>query len=87
MALGQVNQELLELQTAIEAAKAEIYKEQHAASLAAAIAEAKAAARLEAVRLATSTLITNRSTKPVSEREITPEDITAFAETLVQYID
>ena len=44
MALGQVNQELLELQTAIEAAKAELYKEQHAASLAAAIAEAKAAA-------------------------------------------
>ena len=87
MALSPVNQELLELQTAIEAARVELNKEQTAASLAANVAERRAAARLEAVRLATNTLVTNRSTRPVSEREITPEEINAFAETIVQYID
>jgi|TARA_R110000868_G_scaffold833_2_gene6280 hypothetical protein len=87
MALSPVNQELLELQTAIEVAKAEAYKEATDASLAAVVEGRRAAARLEAVRLATNTLITNRSTRPVSEREITPEEINAFAETLVQYID
>ena len=87
MALSPVNQELLELQTAIEAAKVEVYREDTAARLAASVAERRAHARLEAVRLATNTLTTNRSTRPVSEREITPEEINAFAETIVQYID
>jgi hypothetical protein len=45
-----------------------------------------AVARLDAVRLAKETLIENARNKPVSERDISPEDITAFANTLVAYI-
>ena len=42
--------------------------------------------RLEALRLAKETLVENSRSKPVSERDVTSEDITAFAATLVTYV-
>ena len=44
-------------------------------------------AKLEAVRLAKETLIENARSKPVDARDVTAADITAFAQTLVSYID
>ena len=44
-------------------------------------------ARLEAVRLAQQTLVENSRNKPVSERDITAADITAFADSLIGYIN
>ena len=44
-------------------------------------------AKLEAVRLAKETLIENRRNLPVDQREVAAADITAFAQTLVSYID
>jgi hypothetical protein len=38
---------------------------------------------VDAVRVAQSVLIENARSKPASEREITPADITAFANTLL----
>lgn len=47
----------------------------------------RAAARMEAVKLAKETLIENARSKPVGERDITAADITAFADTLVNYMN
>lgn len=60
--------------------------------LAAALAVANAAveikrSRLEAVRLAKETLIENARSKSVEERDVSATDITAFANTLVTYIN
>lgn len=49
-------------------------------------AEAKRT-KLEAVRLAKETLIENARSKPVDGRDVTAADITAFAQTLVAYVD
>lgn len=43
--------------------------------------------RLEAVRLAQQTLIENRRNMPVDQREIAAADITAYANTLIAYIN
>jgi hypothetical protein len=43
-------------------------------------------ARLEAVRLAKEVLVENARSKPVGERDVTPEEVTAFAQTLVTYV-
>lgn len=43
--------------------------------------------KLEAVRLAQQTLIENARSKAVDSRDVTAADITAFAQTLVTYID
>ena len=44
-------------------------------------------ARLENVRLAKETLIENDRSKPVGERGVTAADITAFADTLNNYVN
>lgn len=44
-------------------------------------------ANLEAVRLAQATIIENNRNKPVSDREITTEDITNMADALLNYIN
>lgn len=44
-------------------------------------------AKLEAIRLAKETLIENRRNQPVDAREVTAADITAYAATLVNYIN
>ena len=43
-------------------------------------------AKLEAVRLAKETLIENARSKPADSRDVTPADITAFADALVASI-
>lgn len=43
--------------------------------------------RLEAVRLAKETLIENARSKPADSRAVTADDIQAFAQTLVSYIN
>ena len=44
-------------------------------------------AKLEAVRLAKEVLIENARSKAVDSRDVAAADITAFAQTLVAYID
>jgi hypothetical protein len=44
-------------------------------------------AKLEAVRIAQQTLIENRRNQPVDAREVTATDITAYATTLVNYVN
>jgi hypothetical protein len=43
-------------------------------------------AKVEAVRLAKETLIENARSKSVDERSVTAEDIVAYAQTLVNYV-
>ena len=44
-------------------------------------------AKLETIRLAKETLIENARSKAVDSRDVAAADITAFAQTLVAYID
>jgi len=44
-------------------------------------------AKIEIVRLAQQTLIANSNNQPISDRQISAADITAFADTLVNYIN
>lgn len=44
-------------------------------------------AKLEAVRLAKETLIENSRSKPVDSRDVSAEEITNYANTLVDYIN
>jgi hypothetical protein len=43
--------------------------------------------RLSAIQLAQSTLIANRNNLPVDAREVSAADITAYAESLVAYVN
>jgi hypothetical protein len=43
--------------------------------------------KLEAVRLAKETLIENARSKAVDERAVTAQDIVAYAQTLVTYVE
>lgn len=43
--------------------------------------------KIEAVRLAKETLIENSRNKPVTDRDITAEDIISFANTLINYVE
>ena len=43
--------------------------------------------RLEAIRLAKETLIENARSKPVDSRDVSAADVTAFANTLVTYVN
>ena len=76
MALSEELQQQLELANTIEATR-------HSNAL----LEARQMARLEAVRIAQVTLVENARSKPVSERDITAADVTAFADTIVNYVD
>lgn len=44
-------------------------------------------AKLEALRMAKETLAENNRSKPVDTREVTAADITAFADTLITYVN
>lgn len=76
MALTTEQQAQLDIQMAVEVAR-------HSNQMA---VEAKRA-RLEAVRTAKEVLIENARSKPVDSRDVTAADITAFAQTLVAYIN
>jgi hypothetical protein len=62
---------------------AAVMAQQHANSLETQAKQAK----LAAVQLAQSTLIANRNNQPVDAREISPADITAYAESIVAYVN
>jgi hypothetical protein len=73
----------LELQTKQATATLELQAAQAAAQMALQARQAK----LAAVQLAQSTLIANRNNQPVDAREIFAADITAYAESLVAYVN
>jgi hypothetical protein len=75
MALTAEQQAQVDIQMAIETARA-----------ANQVASEGRREKLEAVRLAKETLIENARSKPADSREISAEDITTFANTLVTYI-
>ena len=76
MALTAEQQSQVDVSNAIEATR-------HANQMAAQAKQAK----LEAVRLAKEVLIENARSKAVDSRDVAAADITAFAGTLVAYID
>jgi len=76
MALTAEQQSQVDVSNAIEATR-------HANNLAVQAKQAK----LEAVRLAKEVLIENARSKAVDSRDVAAADITAFAGTLVAYID
>jgi len=76
MALTAEQQAQADIQIAVENAR-------HANQMAIQAKQAK----LEAVRLAQQTLVENSRNKPVDTREITAADITAYATTLVNYVN
>jgi len=76
MALTPEQQAQVDIQVEVENAR-------HANQMAAQAKQAK----LEAVRLAQQTLIENARSKAVDSRDVAAADITAFASTLVAYID
>jgi hypothetical protein len=43
--------------------------------------------RLEAIRLAKETLIENARNKPIDGRDVTADEITAFADALTSYVN
>ena len=47
----------------------------------------RAAARMEAVKLAKETLIENARNKPIDDRDLTADEITAFANVLITYVN
>lgn len=76
MALSPDQQAQVDISVAIEATR-------HANQMASQAKQAK----LEAVRLAKEVLIENARSKAVDSRDVAAADITAFAGTLVAYID
>jgi len=76
MALTTEQQAQVDIQVEIENAR-------HANQMAAQAKQAK----LEAVRLAKEVLIENARSKAVDSRDVAADDITAFAGTLIAYID
>ena len=76
MALTPEQQAQVDVQLAVENAR-------HTNQMQAEAARAK----LEAVRLAKETLIENARSKPVDARDVSADDIQAFAQTLVSYIN
>lgn len=76
MALSPDLQGQVDVQVAVEDAR-------HANQMALQTKQAK----LEAVRLAKDVLLENARSKAVDSRDVTAADITAFAGTLVAYID
>ena len=87
MALTAEQQAQVDLQVAIQTAQSDsqkaIEETRHANQMALQAKQAK----LEAVRIAQQTLIENRRNQPVDAREVTAADITAYATTLVNYIN
>lgn len=98
MALTTEQQSDLDFQSALAAAQAEREATAEArrqanqlavdAARAAQQAELQAKqAKLDAVRLAKEVLLENSRSKPVDSRDVSAAEITAFAETLVAYVN
>jgi len=82
-AAAQQHANAVELQTSSQVAQAALQAAQAASTLELQAKQAK----LAAVQLAQSTLIANRNNQPVDAREISAADITAYAESLVSYVN
>lgn len=76
MALTTEQQSQVDIQLAVDAVR-------HSNQMAMQAKQAK----LEAVRLAKETLIENRRNQPIDAREVTAAEITAYAATLVDYVN
>ena len=76
MALTIEQQAQVDIQMAVENAR-------HANQMALEVNRAK----LESVRLAKEILVENARSKPVDSRDVTAADVTAFATTLVNYVN
>ena len=83
MALTAEQQGQVELQTVLAQLNAEVENARRAHELAMDARRSK----LEAIRIAKETLIENRRSQPVDAREVTASDITAYANSLVTYIN
>jgi hypothetical protein len=81
--LAQQHANSIEMQTAQATAQAALQAAQAASNLEIQAKQAK----LAAVQLAQSTLIANRNNQPVDAREISPADITTYADSLVAYVN
>jgi len=76
MALTTEQQSQVDMQLTIDAARQALQ-----------VAEANRQRRLDAIRIAQATLIENKRNLPVSERQVTEAEITAFADTLNTYVN
>jgi type II secretory pathway component PulF len=80
MALTTDQQAQVDIQTAIQTA---VVNAQAAANA----AETAKQRKLEVVRIAHTTILENKRNLPVEQRQITPSDITAFADSLNNYVN
>ena len=80
MALTTEQQAQIDIQVAVQTAVV-------SAQAAANAAEGAKQRKLEAVRIAHTTLLENKRNLPVEQRQITPSDITAFADSLNNYVN
>ena len=87
MSLTAEQQAQLDIQLQIETARHTNLMALEADRVASQAAADARRAKLEAVRMAKETLTENARTKPVDSREITAQDITTFAQTLVDYVN
>lgn len=74
-------------QAALQASQAASQADIQAAQAAASLALHAKQAKWSAVQIAQTTLIANRNNQPVEAREISAADITAYAESLVAYVN
>jgi len=86
-AQAELQQSQQTAQAALQATQAASQVELQTAQAAATLLLQSKQAKLAAVQLAQSTLIANRNNQPVDTREISPADITTYAESLVNYIN
>ena len=87
MSLTAEQQAQLDIQLQIETTRHTNLMALEADRVASQVAADARRAKLEAVRMARETLTENARTKPVDSREITANDITAFAQTIVDYVN
>lgn len=87
MSLTAEQQAQLDIQLQIETTRHTNLMALEADRVASQVAADARRAKLEAVRMAKETLTENARTKPVDSREITANDITAFAQTIVDYVN
>ena len=83
MALTTEQQSQLEFSTALQ----ELTVAQETARRASEVAAQAKQAKLEAIRLAKDVLIENARSKAVDSRDVAAADITAFADTLIAYVN
>jgi hypothetical protein len=87
MAMTDEQQSQLEFAIATQKAQAEVIAAAEADRREYEVAAEQRRIRLEMVRTARETLIENKRNLPVSERQITEDEVIAYAETLINFIN